>query len=101
MLIHNMFKSTTIIAIANIKSFSIVNNNFKGITTTREIYIELKNPTEKFKRYWINRLLNKFNTKLANSQYSIHTYLLKIKQKDLLDILNERLEFAQQKSVKV
>ncbi len=69
----------------------------KELPPVGEIYIELKEPSAYFKKYWINRLISKFSLRLANSQYSIHTDLLKVKQGDLLKFLNKCLIIEEQK----
>jgi len=49
-IIYRMFKSPNKINLDNINSFFIANGNYKGISTSREIYIELKEPSAYFKK---------------------------------------------------
>ncbi|KMQ67010.1 STM3941 family protein, partial [Chryseobacterium koreense] len=91
-IIYNIFTKPNIVEINNIKSFFIVNTIQRGITTNRQIYIELIMPTEKFRNSLYYKLINKINKPFANSQHAIQTNFLNIKQKDLLKILEKKLK---------
>ncbi|MFA7616319.1 MAG: STM3941 family protein [Weeksellaceae bacterium] len=88
-IIHNVIAKSKVVEINNIKSFFIVNNYHRGMTTNRQIFIELKKPDIKHSSTWLYKLLFKIGKPIANSQYSIQTDFLNIKQKKLLKILNE------------
>ena len=91
-IIHNALAPTKTVEINNIESFFIVNNNFRGIESNRQIFIELKKPTERYTNMWFYKLLSKISKPIANSQYSIQTDFLNVKQKVLLEILNRKLK---------
>jgi hypothetical protein len=91
-IIYNVLTSAKIIQIENIKSFFIVNNYNRGIATNRQIFIELIKPTESFTSTWFYKLISKINKPIANSQYSIQTDFLNVKQQRLLEILNEKIK---------
>lgn len=93
-IIHNVLTSSKIIQIDNIKSFFIVNNHYRGIKTNRQIFIELIKPTEKYTETRFYKFLNKINKPIANSQYSIPTDFLNIKQQKLLELLNKKKKNA-------
>jgi hypothetical protein len=90
--IHHVLTSSKTIEIKNIKSFFIVNNYHRGIKTNRQIFIELKKPTENYTNMWFYKFLSKISKPLANSQYSIQTDFLKIRQENLLEILNGKIK---------
>ena len=91
-IIHSVLTSSKTIEIENIKSFFIVNNYHRGIKTNRQIFIELKKPTENYTNMWFYKFLSKISKPLANSQYSIQTDFLNIKQQKLLEILNGKIK---------
>ena len=93
-IINNALTSSKTIQIDNIKSFFIVNNHYRGIKTNRQIFIELYKPTEKYTKTWFYRFLNKISNPIANSQYSIRTDFLNIKQQKLLELLNKKIKNA-------
>ncbi|MGA9212001.1 STM3941 family protein, partial [Kaistella sp.] len=72
-IIHNVLTSSKTVEFKNIKSFFIVNTYHRGITTNRQIFIELIKPTENYRSMWIYKFLNKISKPIANSQYSIQT----------------------------
>ncbi|HLV51374.1 MAG TPA: STM3941 family protein [Flavobacterium sp.] len=88
-IIYNVLAKKKVIDISNVESFFIVNNYHRGIATNRQIYIELKVPGVKYSSSWIYKFIAKFSKSIANSQYSIQTDFLNIKQKKLLEILNQ------------
>ena len=90
--IHSVLTSSKTIEIENIKSFFIVNNYYRGIKTNRQIFIELKKPTENYTNIWFYKFLSKISKPIANSQYSIQTDFLNIKQQNLLEILNGKIK---------
>lgn len=91
-IIHSALYSSKTIQIDNIKSFFIVNNHYRGIKTNRQIFIELHKPTENYTKTWFYRFLNKVSKPIANSQYSIQTDFLNIKQQKLLELLNKKIK---------
>lgn len=93
-IIHNVLTPSKTIQIDNIKSFLIVNTHHRGIKTNRQIFIELKRPTEKYTKTWFYKFLNKISKPIANSQYSIQTDFLNIKQQKLLELLNKKIKNA-------
>ncbi|MFH6958152.1 STM3941 family protein [Flavobacterium aquidurense] len=93
-IIHNVLTPSKTIQINNIKSFFIVNTNYRGIKTNRQIFIELNKPTEKYTKTWFYKFLNKISKPIANSQYSIQTDFLNIKQQKLLELLNKKIKNA-------
>ncbi len=93
-IIHNVLTSSKTIQIDNIKSFFIVNTHHRGIKTNRQIFIELKKPTERYTKTWFYKFLNKISKPIANSQYSIQTNFLNIKQQKLLETLNKKIKNA-------
>lgn len=93
-IVHNVLTSSKTIQIDNIKSFFIVNNYHRGIKTNRQIFIELKKPTERYTKTWYYKFLNKISKPIANSQYSIQTDFLNIKQQKLLELLNKMVKNA-------
>lgn len=88
-IIYNVIAPKKVINIDNIKSFFIVNNYYRGIATNKQIFIELKVPDTKYSSSSIYKLILKFSKPIANSQYSIQTNFLNIKQNKLLEILNQ------------
>lgn len=93
-IIHNVLYPSKTIQIDNIKSFFIVNTHHRGFKTNRQIFIELKKPKEKYINTWFYKFLNKISKPLANSQYSIQTDFLNIKQQKLLELLNKKIKNA-------
>lgn len=93
-IIHKVLTPSKTIQIDNIKSFLIVNTHHRGIKTNRQIFIELKRPTEKYTKTWFYKFLNKISKPIANSQYSIQTDFLNIKQQKLLELLNKKIKNA-------
>lgn len=93
-IVHNVLTSSKTIQIDNIKSFFIVNTLHQGIKTNRQIFIELKKPTERYAKTWFYKFLNKISKPIANSQYSIQTNFLNIKQQKLLELLNKKIKNA-------
>lgn len=91
-IIHNVLAKTKIVDINNINSFYIVNNYHRGIATNRQIFIELKKPDIKYSKTWLYKSLLKLSKPVANSQYSIQTDFLDVKQKKLLEILNKQIK---------
>ena len=91
-IIHNVIAKSKIVEIDNINSFFIVNNYHRGIATNRQIFIELKKPYTKYSNTWLYNLIFKMSKPIANSQYSIQTDFLNIKQKELLEILNKLIK---------
>lgn len=91
-IIHSVLTSSKTIEINNVKTFFIVNNYHRGIKTNRQIFIELKKPTENYTNMWFYKFHSKISKPLANSQYSIQTNFLNIKQQKLLKILNEKIK---------
>lgn len=77
-----------------IKSFFVITTSYKGISNNRQICIELKKPTKKYSDSWFYKLLLKFNSKIANSQYAIQTNFININHNELLAILNEHLKMT-------
>ena len=55
-------------------------------------FIEVKKPSENFSNMWFNKFLSRISKRLANSQYSIQTNFLNIKQETLLEILNKKIK---------
>lgn len=86
--------SSKTIQFENIKSFFIVNSHYRGIKTNRQIFIELNKPSEKYSKTLFYKFLNKINKPIANSQYSIQTDFLNIKQQKLLELLNKKIKNA-------
>ena len=93
-IIHSVLTSSKTIHIENIKSFFIVNSHYRGIKTNRQIFIELNKPSEKYSKTLFYKFLNKINKPIANSQYSIQTDFLNIKQQKLLELLNKKIKNA-------
>ena len=93
-IIYNVLTSSKIVDINNIKSFFLVNNYSRGIKTNRQIFIEMKKPTEKYLNMWLYKFLGRLSKPIANSQYSIQTDFLDIKQERLLEILNGKIKNA-------
>ncbi|UUV22100.1 STM3941 family protein [Paenimyroides aestuarii] len=91
-IIHSVLTSSKTIEFNNVKSFFIVNNYYYGIKTNRQIFIELKKPTENFSNMWFYKFLSKISKPLANAQYSIYKDFLNIKQQKLLEILNRKMK---------
>jgi hypothetical protein len=91
-IIYNVLAKTKLVDISNIESFFIVNNYHGGIGSNRQIFIEMKKPDIKYSNSWLYKLLLKFSKPVANSQYSIQTDFLNIKQKKLLKILNNLIK---------
>jgi hypothetical protein len=91
-IINSVLTSAKVVEINNIKSFFIVNTYNRGIATNRQIFIELKKPTEAYRNMWFYKFLFKINKPMANSQYSIQTDFLNIKQQKLLEILNQKIK---------
>jgi hypothetical protein len=91
-IIHNVLAPSKTIQIDNIKSFFIVNTHHRGIKTNKQIFIELNKPTEKYTKTWFYKFLNKVSKPIANSQYSIQTNFLNIKQEKLLKLLNKKIK---------
>lgn len=91
-IIYSVLTSSKTIEINNVKSFFIVNNYTRGIKTNKQIFIELKKPTENYTKMWFYKFLSKISKPLANSQYSIQTDFLNIKQQKLLEILNGKIK---------
>lgn len=88
-ILFNVLAPQKVIDINNIKSFFIVNNYHRGVKTNEQIFIELKVPDTKYSSSWTYKFLLKFSKPIANSQYAIQTNFLNIKQKKLLEILNQ------------
>lgn len=86
------FISQIIIKFSEIQSFGVISTRFRGISTNRQILIELKKPTDKYQKTLYFKTLIKVDDKLAKSQYCIQTSFLNIDYKDLLKMLNQRLK---------
>ena len=93
-IIHNVLTPSKTVQIDNIKSFFIVNTHHRGIKTNRQIFIELNKPTEKYTKTWYHKFLNKISKPIANSQYSIQTDFLNIRQQKLFELLNKKIKNA-------
>lgn len=93
-IIYSVLTSSKTIQIDNIKSFFIVNNHYRGIKTNRQIFIELIKPTEKYTKTRFYKFINKISKPITNSQYSIQTDFLNIKQQKLLELLNKKIKNA-------
>lgn len=91
-IIHNVLSQSKTIQIDNIKSFYIFNTQYRGIKSNRQIFIELNKPTEKYTKSWFYNFLNKISKTIDNSQYSIQTDFLNIKQQKLLELLNKKIK---------
>ncbi|WMW77817.1 STM3941 family protein [Flavobacterium sp. 20NA77.7] len=92
LIIHSILAPSNTIPFNNIKSFFIINTRYRGIKTNKQIFVELKNPTEKHTKTWFYKFLCKISIPIANSQYSIQTNFLNIKQKELLEQLNKKIK---------
>lgn len=92
LIIHSVLNPSHNIPFDNIKSFFIVNTRYRGIKTNRQIFVELKNPTENHTKTWFYKFLCKISIPIANSQYSIQTDFLNIKQQELLEHLNKKIK---------
>ena len=90
--ILNPFRKAIIIKFLDIQLFSVISTRFRGISTNRQILIELKCPTDKYQKTLYYKALKNVDDKLANSQYGIQTSFLNIDYKDLLKTLNQRLK---------
>ena len=75
-----------------IKSFFVITTSYRGISNNRQICIELKKQTKKYSDSWFYKLLLKFDSKIANSQYVIQTNFLNTNHIKLLAILNKYLK---------
>jgi hypothetical protein len=91
-LINQVLMKPIKINFKDIKSFEVVSIYNRGFRTNTQIYIEMKEPTEKYKNsmqykflFWIS------SPRIANSQYGIQTTFLDINYKELLKILNKKL----------
>ena len=91
-IIYNVLTKQINVYFEDIKSFYVVTTHYRGIANNRQIYIEMKKPTKKYRDSWFYKLLLKFDIKIANSQYGIHMYFLNINHKKLLDVLNKQLK---------
>ncbi len=91
-IIHSVLTSSKTVEFKNVKSFFIVNTYNRGIATNRQIFIELDKPTENYTNMWLYKFVNKLSKPIANSQHSIQTDFLNIKQEELLEILNKRIK---------
>jgi hypothetical protein len=91
-IIYSVLTASKTIQIENVKSFFIVNNRYRGINSNRQIFIELKEPTQKYSKTQFYKFLNKISPRFANSQYSIQTDFLNIKQQKLLEILDKKIK---------
>lgn len=90
--ILHTFRKPIIIKFIDIQSFSVISNRFRGISTNRQILIELKKPSDEFQKTLYYKTLINVDDKLANSQYGIQTSFLNIGYRDLLKTLNLRLK---------
>ena len=91
-IIHSVLTSSKTVEIKNVKSFFIVNTYNRGFATNRQIFIELYKPTENYTNTWLYKFISKISKPVANSQYSIQTDFINIKQQELLKILNNRIK---------
>lgn len=90
--IYTIFRKPISLRFDEIKSFYLVTSHHKGIPTNRKIFIELKEPSQRFKNSVYYRITRIFSLRLANSQYGIQADLIKINHNELLEILNDRLQ---------
>src|SRR5690554_75844 len=96
--IYNVIYKKRIVNINDIESVFSVNTYHRGIVTNRHIYIELKTPSERYRKTWFYKLLHIFSKRIANSQYGIQTDFLNINQQNLLKIIEEKIEASFQRS---
>lgn len=92
LVIYTIFRKPIFLRFHEIKSFYLVTSHHKGIPTNRKIFIELKEPSQRFKNSVYYRITRIFSLRLANSQYGIQADLIKINHNELLEILNDRLQ---------
>lgn len=91
-IIYNVLSKQININFEEIKSFFVITTSYRGITNNRQICIEMKKPTKKYSDSWFYKLLLKFDSKIANSQYVIQTNFLNTNHIKLLTILNKYLK---------
>jgi hypothetical protein len=91
-IIWTFLRKEKVIMFKDIESFFLVKTYHRGFVTNKLIFIQLKEPSNKYSNSLFYRIINKITSKkVANSEFSIHTNFLNIKHDELLKLLRNKL----------